>query len=34
MQELLTGKKRLPGFSGKWQVKRLGRLHRVTAATE
>lgn len=23
MQELLTGKKRLPGFSGEWQVKRL-----------
>jgi type I restriction enzyme S subunit len=24
MQELLTGKKRLPGFSGEWQMKRLG----------
>ena len=24
MQELLTGKKRLPGFSGKWEVKQLG----------
>ena len=24
MQELLTGKRRLPGFNGKWQVKRLG----------
>jgi len=24
MQQLLTGKKRLPGFSGKWEVKRLG----------
>ena len=24
MQELLTGKKRLPGFSGQWTVKRLG----------
>lgn len=24
MQELITGKKRLPGFSGKWEVKRLG----------
>ena len=23
MQELLTGKKRLPGFSGKWEVKTL-----------
>ena len=26
MQELLTGKKRLPGFSGVWEVKRLGRI--------
>jgi type I restriction enzyme, S subunit len=24
MQEVLTGKKRLPGFSGQWEVKRLG----------
>jgi len=24
MQQLLTGKTRLPGFSGKWEVKRLG----------
>ena len=24
MQELLTGKKRLPGFSGEWETKRLG----------
>lgn len=24
MQELLTGKKRLPGFSGMWEVKKLG----------
>lgn len=24
MQQLLTGKTRLPGFSGEWQVKRLG----------
>lgn len=24
MQELLTGQKRLPGFTGKWEVKRLG----------
>jgi type I restriction enzyme S subunit len=24
MQELLTGKKRLPGFSGEWEVKQLG----------
>ena len=28
MQELLTGKKRLPGFSGKWEVKRLGSVLR------
>jgi len=26
MQELLTGKKRLPGFSGEWEVKPLGDL--------
>lgn len=26
MQELLTGKKRLPGFSGKWEEKRLGEV--------
>lgn len=26
MQELLTGKRRLPGFSGEWEVKRLGEL--------
>ena len=26
MQELLTGKKRLPGLSGEWEVKRLGEL--------
>lgn len=25
MQQLLTGKTRLPGFRGKWEVKRLGR---------
>ena len=24
MQQLLTGKKRLPGFSGEWEVKKLG----------
>jgi type I restriction enzyme S subunit len=24
MQQLLTGKKRLPGFTGEWEVKRLG----------
>lgn len=26
MQELLTGKRRLPGFSGTWEVKRLSEL--------
>ena len=29
MQELLTGKKRLPGFSGKWEVKRVAELGEV-----
>jgi type I restriction enzyme S subunit len=29
MQELLTGKKRLPGFSGAWEVKRLDELARI-----
>ncbi len=32
MQELLTGKKRLPGFSGKWEVKPFdGVLTRLNA---
>ncbi|MHB8181792.1 MAG: restriction endonuclease subunit S [Acidithiobacillus ferrivorans] len=26
MQELLSGKRRLPGFSGEWEVKRLGEF--------
>jgi len=26
MQQLLTGKKRLPGFGGKWKVKKLGEV--------
>jgi type I restriction enzyme S subunit len=26
MQQLLTGQKRLPGFHGKWEVKRLGEI--------
>ena len=26
MQELLTGKRRLPGFSGKWETKKLGDI--------
>jgi type I restriction enzyme S subunit len=29
MQELLTGKRRLPGFSGVWEVKRLGDVLKV-----
>ena len=29
MQQLLTGKTRLPGFNGEWQVKRLGDRHRI-----
>lgn len=29
MQELLTGKRRLPGFSGKWETMRLGDVLRV-----
>ena len=30
MQQLLTGKTRLPGFSGEWEVKRLGEVCRIT----
>ena len=26
MQQLLTGKTRLPGFSGEWETKRLGEI--------
>ena len=29
MQQLLTGKKRLPGFSGKWEVKKLGDIAEI-----
>ena len=29
MQELLTGKRRLPGFSGEWEVKRLGEVAEI-----
>ena len=29
MQLLLTGKKRLPGFTGEWEVKRLGEVARI-----
>ena len=30
MQELLTSKKRLPGFSGEWEAKRLGDVVKIT----
>ncbi len=29
MQQLLTGKKRLPGFSGEWEVKQLGKIANI-----
>jgi type I restriction enzyme S subunit len=32
MQHLLTGKTRLPGFSGEWEVKRLGEIFQLTMA--
>lgn len=31
MQQLLTGRKRLPGFSGKWEDKTIGDLFEITA---
>lgn len=34
MQQLLTGKTRLPGFSGEWEVKRLGELLDYEQPTE
>jgi len=30
MQELLTGKKRLAGFRGEWEVKKLGEVFKIT----
>jgi len=30
MQDLLTGKKRLPGFRGEWEVKRLGDVVKIS----
>lgn len=30
MQQLLTGKKRLPGFTGKWEAKKLGEIANIT----
>lgn len=32
MQQLLTGKRRLPGFSGEWEVKKLGEIGEITGA--
>ena len=32
MQELLTGKKRLPGFKGEWVRKKLGEIGEITGA--
>ena len=32
MQQLLTGQTRLPGFSGEWEVKRLGDIGDITSA--
>ena len=31
MQQLLTGQTRLPGFSGEWEVKRLGELAQIVS---
>jgi type I restriction enzyme S subunit len=31
MQQLLTGKQRLPGFSGEWEVKRLGDYAEISS---
>ena len=32
MQQLLTGKTRLPGFSGEWEVKHLGEIGEISGA--
>jgi type I restriction enzyme, S subunit len=29
MQELMTGKRRLPGFTGKWEVRKLGDISQI-----
>lgn len=34
MQQLLTGQTRLPGFSGEWEVKRLGDVASATKGTQ
>jgi type I restriction enzyme, S subunit len=33
MQQLLTGQKRLPGFGGEWEVKRLGEIAEIKDGT-
>jgi type I restriction enzyme S subunit len=33
MQQLLTGKKRLPGFSGEWEVKTLEEVSKLSSGT-
>ena len=33
MQQLLTGQTRLPGFRGKWEMKRLGEVFRISVGT-
>jgi type I restriction enzyme S subunit len=34
MQELLSGKRRLPGFSGKWDTKRLDEIFSISAGRD
>ncbi len=34
MQQLLTGKQRLPGFNGKWEVKRLGDVSSIKTGSK
>jgi type I restriction enzyme S subunit len=34
MQQLLTGQTRLPGFSGEWEVKRLGELAHIKTGSK
>jgi len=34
MQELLTGKRRLPGFEGEWEVKRLGDVAHIKTGSK
>lgn len=34
MQQLLTGQRRLPGFEGEWQVKRLGEIANIKTGSK